>query len=99
MYWPCSSTLWMRASISAFSTRYCAFRSVNSIAPYLSLQFLDFLLHRLVLLQLALQEPRGGADFLASTLRRQVVGVGELVVAVAEVLHFDQAAREQCTQA
>ena len=31
MNWPWSSTRWMRASISALSTRYCVLRSVNSI--------------------------------------------------------------------
>ena len=29
MYWPWSSTRWMRASMSAFSAAYCAFKSVN----------------------------------------------------------------------
>src|SRR4051812_8633363 len=98
MYWPWSSTRWMRPSISRLSARYCVFRSVNSIA-YLPLQLFDFLLDRLVLRQLPLQEAGGRAHLLARPLGREVVRVGELVVAVPEVAHLDQAAPEQRAQA
>src|SRR5262245_44954166 len=98
MYCPCASTFWMRASTSALRTLYCAFRSVNSIRPYLPLQFFDFLLGRLVLGELAFQEARRGADLFPCPFRRQVVRVGELVAAVPEVLHLHQAAREQRPQ-
>src|SRR5678815_817543 len=99
MYWPWSSTRWMRASISRLSTRYCAFRSVNSIALYLLPQLFDFLLDGFVLRVLALQVAGGRAHLLARPLGRQVVRVCELVVAVPEVAHLDQAPVEQRAQA
>src|SRR5277367_4746448 len=34
MYWPWSRTVWMRASMSDFSLRYCALRSMNCIPSF-----------------------------------------------------------------
>src|SRR5438045_4167482 len=85
----------MRASISPLSARYCVLRSVNSMGSHLALEFFDFLLDRLVLGKLALQEARRSAHLHARALGRQVVRVGELVVAVPEVAHLDEAALEE----
>src|SRR6266513_1573250 len=96
---PWSSTRWMRASISRLSARYCALMSVNSMGAHLALELFNFLLDRLVLLDLASQEARRGADLFPRALRRQVIRVGELVVAVAKIAHLDEAPLEQRAQA
>src|SRR5687768_6445810 len=103
-----SRTRWMRASTDFLRARYCAFRSVNSISPSPSLgmsgvdfasQFFDFPLELLVLRHLSLQKAGGCAHLLLGPLGGEVVGVRELVLAVAEIADLEEALVQQGAQA
>ncbi len=59
----------------------------------------DLLLQHLVFLQLTLQEAHGDAGLGLDAAGGEEVGVGELVVAVAEVGDLDPTALDQCVDA
>lgn len=67
--------------------------------PLLVAQGVDLFLQRLEFAQLALQEAGGERGLFGDALRRQQIGVAQLVVGGAEIPHLDVALLDQCGHA
>jgi len=63
-----------------------------------ALQFRDLRAQTLVFLYFYLQELYGHARFLFYSVRGEQVGIGQLVVAVAEIADFQESFADQCIQ-